>query len=166
MGVKPITPGLCQCGCGEATKSPNGTPNKYVNGHASRRRQPGETVLRQGHKYMRVDGVMVAEHRLAMERVFGRRLRSDEIVHHVDGDPTNNDPDNLLVTNRSDHLVLHLRQMPVEPWTAAELCEAVERHQAGESIEAIAQALGKGYYAVRRRLAKARNGSSPDRGGA
>lgn len=39
----------------------------------------------------------VAEHRLVMEQKMGRYLLPSEVVHHVDGNPQNNHPDNLMV---------------------------------------------------------------------
>ena len=39
----------------------------------------------------------VLEHRLIAEQKLGRRLESNEVVHHIDGDRTNNHPDNLTV---------------------------------------------------------------------
>jgi HNH endonuclease len=44
---------------------------------------------------VRVNGKGHKEHRLIMERVLGRPLRSNENVHHLDGDRLNNDPSNL-----------------------------------------------------------------------
>lgn len=35
------------------------------------------------------------EHRLVMSGIVGRVLSSDETVHHIDGDKTNNSPENL-----------------------------------------------------------------------
>ncbi len=47
----------------------------------------------------------VREHRLVMERKLGRRLLPDEVVHHIDDDRANNDPDNLeLFSSNGDHL--------------------------------------------------------------
>lgn len=43
------------------------------------------------------------EHRVVMEEMIGRPLRSDEIVHHTDEVKFNNDPSNLVLTNRADH---------------------------------------------------------------
>jgi hypothetical protein len=47
----------------------------------------------------------ILEHRLVMERVLGRYLRPDEVVHHRDEDPSNNDPSNLeLFASQRDHV--------------------------------------------------------------
>lgn len=39
----------------------------------------------------------VMEHRLVMARKLGRKLKRSETVHHIDGDKTNNSPENLQV---------------------------------------------------------------------
>jgi transposase len=44
---------------------------------------------------MRLNDGYVLEHRLVVARKLGRALRRSETVHHIDGDPTNNDPNNL-----------------------------------------------------------------------
>jgi len=55
-----------------------------------------------------VMGRYVCEHRFEMERKLGRYLEPEEVVHHVDGDAMNNDPNNLsLMANQSTHLKLH-----------------------------------------------------------
>ncbi len=56
----------------------------------------------------------IAEHRLVMEEKLGRELKLGEVVHHIDGDKQNNDPDNLALMNRAQHVFEHkqiLRQM-------------------------------------------------------
>lgn len=45
--------------------------------------------------------------RLIMSKKLGRSLKSDEEVHHIDGDPLNDNPDNLVVLSRQDHILLH-----------------------------------------------------------
>ena len=48
-------------------------------------------------------------HRVVAEQQLGRPLRSDEIVHHIDGNKRNNNPSNLRVMTRSEHASLHAR---------------------------------------------------------
>lgn len=48
-----------------------------------------------------------AVHVVAMEQRIGRRLNLDEVVHHIDGDRSNNDANNLALMTRSAHTRLH-----------------------------------------------------------
>lgn len=52
-------------------------------------------------------GVYEYEHRLVAEEILGRPLASHEVVHHIDGDRANNEPSNLEVLARADHMRLH-----------------------------------------------------------
>ena len=52
-------------------------------------------------------------HRLIMEDHLGRKLTSDEIVHHIDGNKLNNNINNLKVMTRGEHSRLH-RKMELE----------------------------------------------------
>ena len=56
-----------------------------------------------GYRFIRVDGRKIAVHRHVMELKLGRKLTSAEIVHHVDWNPLNNDPDNLVILTRAQH---------------------------------------------------------------
>lgn len=51
----------------------------------------------------------VMEHILIAEEKIGRYLKKGEVVHHIDGDKTNNSPDNLLVCTRAEHVQIHMR---------------------------------------------------------
>ncbi|MCP1545360.1 HNH endonuclease signature motif containing protein [Methylorubrum extorquens] len=51
------------------------------------------------------------EHRVAVEKDLGRRLADDEIVHHRDGDKSNNDPSNLQVMCQREHARHHAPEM-------------------------------------------------------
>jgi len=49
----------------------------------------------------------IREHRLIWEQANGRLLRKDEDVHHIDGDRSNNRPENLVALAKQDHVSLH-----------------------------------------------------------
>ena len=50
----------------------------------------------------------VFEHRLIAEKALGRHLDTSEVLHHIDGNPRNNDVSNLFVfENQSAHLSFH-----------------------------------------------------------
>lgn len=48
------------------------------------------------------------EHKFIAESILGKKLQTNEVVHHVDGDPKNNKLENLMVMTRSIHGKLHL----------------------------------------------------------
>lgn len=58
-------------------------------------------IMKSGHKQIycgkTADGkeIWKYEHRLKKEKALGRKLRSDEIIHHKDGNPGNNSGSNL-----------------------------------------------------------------------
>lgn len=52
------------------------------------------------------------EHRVLMEKMLGRALKKGEIVHHRDGNPRNNNLDNLvLMENQGVHINEHRPEM-------------------------------------------------------
>lgn len=47
-------------------------------------------------------------HRVVMEKIIGRPLTSTEVVHHIDGDKSNNSPYNLMLfKNKAEHCKWH-----------------------------------------------------------
>lgn len=49
-------------------------------------------------------------HVVQMEKRLNRRLREDECIHHIDGDKTNNEDNNLALVTKSGHTRLHRRE--------------------------------------------------------
>jgi endogenous inhibitor of DNA gyrase (YacG/DUF329 family) len=54
----------------------------------------------------------VYRYRLVAEEMLGRFLERWEIVHHRDGDPGNDEPDNLVVTSQSEHCRVYDARKP------------------------------------------------------
>jgi len=48
--------------------------------------------------------VYVLHHRLVMEKHIGRKLKKDEYIHHINGDPLDNRIENLVITTPSEHI--------------------------------------------------------------
>jgi hypothetical protein len=59
------------------------------------------------HEYTRGPNAGRSFHVILMEERIGRRLLQDEVVHHIDGDTTNNDISNLALMTKSAHSRLH-----------------------------------------------------------
>jgi hypothetical protein len=84
----------------------------------------GKGWIERGYWYISIDGRKIAFHRWVMEQTLGRRFSSEEIVHHVDGNPMNNDPDNLVILSRAEHTRVHA-VAPRTRWTTEEVARAV-----------------------------------------
>lgn len=130
----------------------HGDPMKTVNAPAGAGsvcpERPGSTVMR---RHISVNSpfrgrVQVREHIHLAEMKIGRRLLRTEVVHHIDGNPINNSPDNLAVMTRAQHGRLHSKE-------GAGCCKAVlseadvidikKRLRSGESCKSISRSYGR-----------------------
>lgn len=69
-------------------------------------------------KKMGIKYKTVYVHRVVAEKKIDRPLKKGEMVHHLDGDPRNNDPDNLEVCSSASVHRLHHRRSHREKNTA------------------------------------------------
>jgi hypothetical protein len=143
----------CICGCGSVTNTtPSGVRRDFIRGH-NRRLVGSNGWLEGGYRYIYVKGRKIAEHRHVMEQQFGRKLTSNEVVHHVDGNPLNNEPANLVVLTRSEHQRLHACSSR-KPWKAGQSTRALALRDAGMTIWVISVVLGTPFSTTAKRLAR------------
>ena len=123
--------GKCWCRCGRDVpiRTKRRTLGRYVSGHYpidySKRKSPSREnhwkwnggrmmagtnrkyiAIRRKHHPFRDPLGYVFEHRYRMELMLGRYLTKEEVVHHIDGNPRNNDESNLMLfTNNIEHMI-------------------------------------------------------------
>ena len=66
-------------------------------------------MAKSKYKAIKVNGVKHDYHRWLMEQELGRRLNSNEIVHHENENKLDNDISNLKVMTRSEHARMHAK---------------------------------------------------------
>ena len=99
-----------------------GDPNKIL-------RRPNGQGTKDDTGYSRIttpDGRRIRRHRYVMEQKLGRRLKRSEHVHHIDGDKSNNDPDNLTLTNVRDHRKIHSKYYRDDKKKECRVCRVVK----------------------------------------
>ena len=69
---------------------------------------------KDGYLWVSYEGGQEAVHRMVMESILQRKLTSEEDVHHIDGNSYNNDPNNLEVVSRSEHLKHHYNNREID----------------------------------------------------
>lgn len=127
--------GFCKCGCGNEIKIRTSMYEKglgywlqtYKHGHnrqdyskrklLTREKHPNYKggikimtgrylgILRPHHKFAYKSGYVLL-HRYIMELMLGRYLTKEEVVHHIDGNPKNNEESNLMLfASNSEHTI-------------------------------------------------------------
>ena len=85
--------------------------------------KPTERITKTGYIDVKIKGRWRPKHRVVAERCMGRRLARTEVVHHIDGNPQNNDPENLMVFATAGDHRQHHRGKTVEPVWSGQLPE-------------------------------------------
>lgn len=75
------------------------------------------------YKAIKVDGVKHDYHRWRMEQELGRKLGRDEVVHHINENPRDNDISNLCVMTNAEHSRLHQLGKKASPETLKKMSE-------------------------------------------
>jgi hypothetical protein len=100
-------------------------------GIISWRRKNGKKVTERGYEIIRFDyendgtkrkTTKVYQHRVVAEQILGRSLYKEEIVHHIDTNKLNNNPENIFVfESTSSHMRAHNK--------LRRLCKALRKDQ-------------------------------------
>lgn len=104
---KEIPVKYCECNCGGIVKTKGA---RFLYNHHKRREitkdKDYEYVYAPDHPYKNHRN-KVYKHRLVMEEHIGRYLTEDELVHHIDENPKNNDISNLKIVTKGEHQTIH-----------------------------------------------------------
>lgn len=80
----------------------------------TKNRKPGQGFYASGYKAAQVDGVKKFDHVRIVENVLGKSLPKGCVVHHANGDRSDNRKENLVVCqDRAYHNLLHARMSAI-----------------------------------------------------
>lgn len=63
------------------------------------------------YKVVKINGKCYYSHRLILEKSLGRKLTSNETVHHINGNPRDNRIENLEIISRSAHSTKYAKRV-------------------------------------------------------
>ena len=110
-----------------------------------------------GRVEIKTENGFVFEHVAIMESILGRKLKKGEVVHHIDHDKTNNDPNNLMVMTNAEHTAFHSKGRFVSKFTRDAISDANKKYtkeQAAELRRLISSGLTQNQAAVKLGMSK------------
>ncbi len=120
---------LCKCGCNQETDEISGYKIRHCDKPKIKRKKIDyERITKDGYKEVYAGtrngrNYYRSEHVLIVEKVLGRHLKKNELVHHINGDGLDNRNSNLLVCDRGYHSWLHKK-----------MCDLYMKEKFGETI--------------------------------
>jgi hypothetical protein len=115
---KSTLPSPCACGCGTPVYgrfAPRHGARVQPHGDKASRWNGGKCLSPRGYVLIfneewRTNGrpKYIQEHRLVMEKALGHPLLPGEICHHINGEKTDNRPENLAIMRQGEHARLHI----------------------------------------------------------
>lgn len=110
--LKGVAMPCCSIACSSELKKEKyrGTNNPKWRGGIIKRRDGRRMIYCPSHPNAVLrGGSHLLEYRLIASLLLGRPLKGEEIVHHVNGNVTDNSPENLEVITLSDHAKVHTK---------------------------------------------------------
>ena len=125
---------LCECGCGQVARkrfvqyhilrvlNAEGRNRTFRKGERSHKWRGGVSTRADGYRNIHMpehpnasNGRQVLEHVLVATQMLGRPLPKGAVVHHINGNPSDNRPENLIICkDHAEHKRLHRRQRALE----------------------------------------------------
>jgi len=93
------------------TSNPMNMPGRTIDERSQMRKRMLDYNLKQGKETQTYNKYLgEPEHRRIARLKLGRDLKSNEVVHHIDGNKHNNKPNNLQVMTKAEHTSLHMKE--------------------------------------------------------